>query len=171
MAWSSCQWRLNCLVDADCEGRWRWRKMVDVCSSCLKSDHLFLSVGLPGNCLIPPTLSHWGIRLPAYSIWGNTHSVLSAERLNCLYQRHSPRMQGWRHSGVQCSRDESSQPSQQKQVLADRIRCSWLPISVMWTGIFLQPSCWKIWTWDSTVWICLLLQWAGRPPPARLLFV
>lgn len=36
---------------------------------------------------------------------------------------------------------------------------------------FLQPSCWKIWTWDSTVWICLLLQWAGRPPPARLLFV
>lgn len=104
MAWSSCQWRPNCLVDADC----RWLMSVRL---VLRVIILFLRVGLPSNCLIPPTpphtLSHWGIRLPAYSIWGSTHSVLNAERLNCLSQRHSPHAQGWRHSGVQCSRDES----------------------------------------------------------------
>lgn len=74
---------------------------------------------------------------------------------------------------VEFSAVEMNHPNRlrKKQVLVDRIRCSWLPISVMWTGVFLQPSCWKIWTWDSTVWICLLLQWARRPLPARLLFV
>lgn len=51
MAWSSCQWRPNCLVDADC----RWLMSVRL---VLRVIILFLRVGLPGNCLIPPTHYH-----------------------------------------------------------------------------------------------------------------